>query len=254
MTHEEHDTQAEEDIKRIVEEYGWFVGAFEANTATPAFAYTIGLWKNFRHPEIISFGLSTELLHSIINEAGNMVKEGKGLALDKDNHEILDNFPVQFKTVHPDNIPDYFGYGRWYYDYEDFPAIQLIWPDKSGKYPWEEDFNADLKFNQPLLYNKLDFKFFEERNVTAFVAKQIFKEDKPILIAQHDFDGDWQFLTGELVTQDDIMMVALEQVVKKDPGINQLFNMPAGQRATREQVGGEWIREELAEPEEEELS
>jgi hypothetical protein len=55
---EEHDKQAEEEITRIVKEYGWYVALFEANTATPAFAYTVGLWKNLRHPEIISFGLS----------------------------------------------------------------------------------------------------------------------------------------------------------------------------------------------------
>jgi hypothetical protein len=65
MTHEEHDEQTEEEIRRIVKEYSWYVALFEANTATPAFAYTIGLWKTFGHPQIISFGLSIHTLASL---------------------------------------------------------------------------------------------------------------------------------------------------------------------------------------------
>jgi hypothetical protein len=79
MEHEDHDKQTEREIRRIVKEFGWYVALFEANTATPAFAYTIGLWNNFEHPEIISFGLSLDTLGAILNNAGNIVKKVRRL-------------------------------------------------------------------------------------------------------------------------------------------------------------------------------
>lgn len=253
MSHEEHDAQAEAQIKRDVKEYGWHVGVIEANTATPAFAYTIGLWENFKHPEIICFGLPIKTMHLILNDAGEWVRGGKTIQLAADNFEIFKAVPVQFRQVEQENIVDYFGYGRWFYDYKDFPAIQLIWPDKDSNYPWDEGYDEKYEFNQPMLDRKLDFKFFEARNTASFVARQIFKEDKPILRVYHDEDdGAWQFLTGETVIAEDLMIVALEQVVKRDPTINELFNMPTGQMATREFVGAKWVREDIEEEDEDE--
>jgi hypothetical protein len=244
MSHEEHDNQAEEQIRRIVQEYGWYVALFEADTATPAFAYTIGLWKNYGHPEIMIFGLSVQTMGEIINLAGEKVKSGKSLLLDSDDWDILEKSPVRFLEIHPDNISDWFGYCQWFNDYKEFPALQLFWPDNSGTFPWESTYDQTLKFSQPLLDRKLDFKFFEKRNLAVFIVKQIFKDNKPILYVSHDSEeGDWQFLTGDTVMTDDIMIVSLEEVVKHDPTINELFNLPRGHSATRDIPGGKWLRQ-----------
>jgi len=244
MSHEEHDSQAEKEIRRIVQEYGWYVALFEADTATPAFAYTIGLWKNYGHPEIISFGLSVQTMGKILNLVGEKVKSGRPLLKNSNDFDILEKSPVRFMEVHPGNIPDWFGYCQWFNDYKEFPALQLFWPDKSGEFPWEHAYDQNLAFSQPLLNRKLEFKFFEKRNLAVFVAKQIFKDDKPILHVSHDSEeGDWQFLTGDTVTNEDIMIVSLEQVVKHAPTINELFNLPRGQFATRDIPGGKWLRQ-----------
>jgi len=252
MSHEEHSSQAETNIKNDVEKHGWTVCLFEADTATPAFAYTIGLWKNFNHPEIIVFGLPFDTMHAILNDAGDRIKTGNPLETGVNNFEILELHPVQFCQVDADNIADYFGNARWFYVYEAFPALQLFWTDKGGKFPWEPEFDESYKLDQPFLDQKLNFKFFEHRNVAAFVAKQIFKEGKPILRVYHeDDDGSWQFLTEDDVTSDDIMVVCLEEVVKRDQTVNELFNLPTGQMATREFVGAKWVREAVEEDNEE---
>lgn len=251
MSHAEHDSQAEQNIKRDVKEYGWSVCLFEEDSATPAFAYTIGLWKNFKHSEVISFGLSLDTLHAILNDVGEWARNGKTVELGVNNYEVLERLPVQFRQVDHGNIPDYFGYGRWFYEYQDFPVIQLIWPDRDSNYPWDNGYDARYKFSQPLLEHKLDFKFFEPRDTAAFVARQIFTENRPILRVHHsEDDGAWQFLTGETVTADDIIVVALEEVIKRDPSINSLFNLPTGRLATRESIGGKWTREKIEEEEE----
>ncbi|MGY3089099.1 hypothetical protein ACVWYF_002139 [Hymenobacter sp. UYAg731] len=250
MSHEKHDTQAEINIKNDVEKHGWTVCLFDADTATPKFAYTIGLWKNFNHPEIIAFGLPLDTMHAILNDAGDLIKAGNPLKIAVDNFEILELHPVQFRQIDADNIVDYFGYAQWFYDYEAFPALQLFWTDKASQFPWEPEFDKSYEFDQPLLDRKLDFKFFEHRNVAAFVARQILKEGQPILRVVHDNDdGAWQFWSEDDVTDEDIMVVCLEEVVKHDQSINKLFNLPTGQMATREFVGAKWTREEIEENE-----
>ena len=244
--HHEHDHHAAPDIQQMVKEHGWYVALFEAEDSMPAFGYTIGLYKTFKHPEIIAFGLPVDVLAALLNLVGDMVKSGTAIQQELSYPNILTNMPVTFKRVHKDNMPDYFGYGIDFYGDKPFHAFQLFWPDEQAAFPWEDSFDDNLRLYQPLLYEVIDFKFFEQRSVAAFVDKRIFKENKPIVHVVHDKeDGSWQFLTGEPVTGDDIMLVALEEVVKKDPTVNELFKLAAGQYATRRSVGDEWlIREE----------
>lgn len=244
--HHEHDHQAEQDIKRIVEDHGWYVALFEEEDGLPSFGYTIGLWKTFKHPEIIVFGLPVDVLGALLNLGGDLVKAGEVIKKDITYSNILTEMPVAFRPVHPDNMQDYFGYGMDFYQHKPFPALQLFWPDEQAAFPWEVHFDEDLRLYQPHLYEVIDLKFPEQRNVAAFVDKRIFKEDKPIVHVIHEQeDGSWQFLTGEPVTEHDIMIVALEEVVKKDPSLNELFKLPAGYYATRRSVGDDWlIREE----------
>ena len=88
-----------------------------------------------------------------------------------------------------------------------------------------------------------NFRFDEERNVAVFTVKQIFEKNIPILYVSHDEeDGAWQFLTGDVPEVDDMMIVALEQIVMHDPTINELFDLPMGNFAERKFVGDKWIR------------
>lgn len=243
MAHKKKETKAEQKIRDDVENYGWSVGLFEKGTATPSFAYTIGLWKTFNHPEVIAFGLPINLLHTILNDVGELVKKGEELILDVDNKDILLNLPVQLRRVDESNIPDYFGFAQWFNEYEPFPALQLFWPDKVGKFPWESAYDEKYKFDQPLLDRKLDFKFFEHRNAATFVSRRVFKEGSPILWVWHDSDDDtWSFANK---SDDDKIIVGLNEVVAHDLTINELFNLEVDQVATRKFVGDKWKRKQV---------
>jgi hypothetical protein len=242
MADKEQETKAEKKIRSDVEKYGWSVGLFEKGTATPSFAYTIGLWKTYNHPEIIAFGLPIDLLYTILNDTGELIKEGKQFSLSVDNNEILINLPVQFRQVDASNIPDYFGFAQWFNDYELFTALQLFWPDKAGKFPWDPTYDEKYRFDQPLLDRKLDFKFFELRNTATFVAECVFKEGKPILWVWHDSsDATWSFANE---ATDHMVVVSLDEVVAHDQTVNDLFNLEMDQIATRKFVGDKWNREQ----------
>ena len=66
----------------------------------------------------------------------------------------------------------------------------------------------------------------------------------PILRVLHENDGDWQFLCDTSYAIADLKIVALEEIVKRDPTVNELFQLNYGWHALRETVGGRWEKEE----------
>jgi hypothetical protein len=137
-----------DDIKR----YGWHVLGVEPDETSPGFAYSIGLWHQFNHPEVILFGLPYEVMGRIINTIGEQVKAGTEFEAGKPYYEIFEGYPCMFETVANVQIGNFLCWARWFYGYEDqFPALQGFWPDKAGKFPWDEGFDSKFLPYQPLL-------------------------------------------------------------------------------------------------------
>jgi hypothetical protein len=232
------------DINRTnsdIEKYGLSVILIEATDYLPSFAYSIGLWTKFNHPEIICFGLGTQTLHSIINDVAELVKSGQKIETNKTYNNIFENSKAEFVQIDKRNLADYFGTAIDFYNSNDFPVIQLVWTDRNDKFPWETDFEDEFIYKQPLLDRNADFKFFEAKNVTVFTTRQFLELGKPILRAIHDNDGDWQFLTGDQMPED-AKLAALEQMIIKDKTLNEIFDLEYGEEAEREFIGGKWTR------------
>jgi hypothetical protein len=68
--HTENTENDEEKILMDIEKFGWTVIMVDGTDYLPTFAYTIGLYKNYKHPEIIAFGLDSETLFGTINDIG----------------------------------------------------------------------------------------------------------------------------------------------------------------------------------------
>jgi hypothetical protein len=246
--HKAHEEETERKIRENIEKFGCHIVLIEPDNYLPGFAYSIGLYKNYGHPEIICFGLSKELLGSLINTAQDLIKEGQKLTTDTLYSDFLEDFDVQFLKVDKEHLPDYMGYARWFYQSCDFPVLQLVWPDKESRFPWVEGFNTDWKFKQPLLDRNTDFKFYEERNLGVFTTKQVL-EGAPILYVYHNEDGDWQFHSSSEPDINDSKLVCLEEIVELDPTINKIHYLQYGWRAWRESTEDEWETEEDTEEE-----
>lgn len=249
-TDNEHNCIDEKKLLADIEKFGWTVLLLEATEYLPSFAYTVGLWKNYNHPEIISFGLTTKTLHLILNAAGEIVKAGQTIEVGKNYSDFFNNSNSQFVNVDSRNIADYFGQAINFYDTIDFPAIQLICTDRNNKFPWDKDYEEEFEHRQPLLDRNADFKFREAKNLGVFTTRQWLELGKPILHVIHDIDGDWQFLTGDQMPED-AKLVALEQMTIKDKTLNDVFNLDYGKQAEREYIGGQWTRTQTEDDEEE---
>lgn len=235
---ESNDTKTNKNI----EKFGWEVVLVNGTKYFPSFGYTIGLTKNYNHPEIISFGLTIETLHTILNNAGELVKSGQKIEIGKDYSDFFENSKSQFLKVHQSSLNDYFGTALEYYGNSKFSAFQLVWTDTKDKFPWETGFEYKYKFKQPLLDRNMDFKFNEEKNVAIFTTKQFLEQNKPILYVIHNKNGDWQFLTDGLISSKDAKIMSIEEIVKKDLTLNEIFDLDYGESAKRDKIGGQWKR------------
>jgi len=89
-----------------------------------------------------------------------------------------------------------------------------------------------------------DWPFDDPKNVAVFTVRQIMLDGRPILmVVHHSEDGSWEFLTGDALSLDDLLLVSLRSVVEKDSTIRDLADLPLGWRAVRESPDSPWVRE-----------
>jgi len=248
MNNEEHkcidSDQLVKTTKLNIEKFGLQVIMVNATSYLPSFAYSIGLWETYKQPEIICFGLSKDLRHGIINDVAELMKGGGEIVIGKINTDIFKDSRAIFLKVDKRSINDYFGAAQNYYKDGDFDALQLVWTDLNDRFPWEENFEEEFLFKQPLLDRNADFKFYESQNLATFTTRQWVEDNKPIVRVVHDDDGDWQFLTGDQMPED-IKIVALKELISRDNTLNELFDLEYSETAERESINDPWIRNKI---------
>jgi len=134
-----------------IDRCGWHVVKVMEDQEHPPHAFSIGLYKTFRHPEIIIVGLKLEMMHNVINSIGADVKDGKVYESGKYYPGLLEKFDCWFNNVPCSLYEDYVGYAVWYYKQSSFPLLQCVWPTTQGIYPWELSYPRDLIQRQPVL-------------------------------------------------------------------------------------------------------
>ena len=87
-----------------------------------------------------------------------------------------------------------------------------------------------------------DWPFQDAENTAVISLTRIISGSQPILYVVHDKDGDWQFLDGGDVSEEDAATVALRNIAKRDPSIKSLADLPIGWAAERTAVDQEWQR------------
>jgi len=148
------DKELDEGDKRVlsdIEQYGAHIVHVLAEGDAPGFGFSIGLFHNFKHPEIVVIGLQQELIHSIINDVLEEIKKGKRYEAYTYSPDILEGFECYFTPVELQHYKAYLGYAHWFYKGDDFPVLQCIYPTVKGIYPWQDAWPQKLKTVQPIL-------------------------------------------------------------------------------------------------------
>jgi len=251
---DDHERQMLDDIAK----YGWHVVGIASDEKYPAWAFSVGLFETFGHPEVLLKGLKVETLMGMVNLVGERVKSGEVFQPKRRyNSTVAENLDCRFQTVEESLYDDYIGAAEWYYGHKQFPLLQCLWPDKSNRLPGDKgypeawvclqemtsiDDDAEEVFEEPK--SDSDWPFNDPKNVAVFTTKNIVREGKMALIVTHDEDdGSWQVLDGSDVDIENAMLISLYSIVKLDPSIAALADLPIGWKAWRTDVSSPWQRE-----------
>jgi hypothetical protein len=129
-----------------VKTHGLHIVHVMEDTGNPAFSYTVGLFENYLHPEIIIIGLKHELSHVLLNNMAYDIKNGKNYTSKEFHEGVLDDFLCYFGEVPTSDYQNYVGWANWFYEGYDFPLVQCVYPTVKGKFPWDVDFPEDARF------------------------------------------------------------------------------------------------------------
>jgi hypothetical protein len=142
----------EQNLLRHIEQFGCSVtSVFDPDEKEPPFSYSIGITKSCGAPELIIVGLNSKLGHAVVNLYNDKVRAGERFVPGVLYTGFLEGFPVQFSPVTKENRESYMTSACWLHGGPSFEALQLIWPNTEGVWPWEPRASEWLRANQPLL-------------------------------------------------------------------------------------------------------
>lgn len=124
--------------KAAIDKHGFYVVGVGSSVTEPTFSYTVGLTTTFNHPEIIVSGLNPTLAHQIFWGMVDKIRAGHKF-FEGVSEVVLKDYSVWFKPLRYQIVDEHFGFGiRILGGVPD--AMQLCWPDKTNKWPWEAGF------------------------------------------------------------------------------------------------------------------
>ena len=138
MADEREDRFAKGDRKIIkdINTYGWHVVNVMPQGDDAGWAYSIGMFRTLEHPEILVFGLRDTSMHAIINHVGERVRKKARSSRTMwkmatrwtdiaacSSPFISSGTHGSSGTVVGSTVDD------------EFPVLQLVWPDKETHYP-----------------------------------------------------------------------------------------------------------------------
>jgi hypothetical protein len=139
----------EREFVALIREHGWFCTQVLGDDAGPGFSYTTGFWVGLGQPEVIVFGLDQTLAHDVLWDIYRDLAAGKPLPVEARTGEVFGGCDAWLRPMGRQHYRDYLGWSLWFYQGDEFPCLQLLWPDRAGRFPWEAGAEAAVRELQP---------------------------------------------------------------------------------------------------------
>lgn len=153
MTHPLPLNEYERRVIANVRNHGWHCTSVSIGSdgTGSGFAYTVGLFHSYRQPEFVIFGLDPGIAYGILKILADAAAAGEMYAVDKPCDALVENYQCVFLEVPRARFDDCVLSASWFYAGRDFPLYQVVWPDRQGRYPWNEGATSDPGHEQPVL-------------------------------------------------------------------------------------------------------
>ena len=151
FSHDPRERAAEERCVADVERYGLHVLEVGAEEDSPTFAYTVGLCHTFGHPEDIILGLDLDVMHELLNGVAAELRRGARFAPGAVSDALLEGYDVAFRAVPERHYRAYLGWANWFNGGTAYPVLQMIYPDRERRWPWDPGVADGFRWNQPVL-------------------------------------------------------------------------------------------------------
>ena len=142
---------SERKVLADIAEFGWHCVHIMADGELVEYSFTVGLFQTYRHPELIVFGLPPGVAHKVLCNAVDEAQRGAPIDLSSPSDALLNNYSCCFVEVPTSEYHEHVGIARWYYQGNDFPLVQVVWPSRSGLFPWHAAATPEFKLSQPVL-------------------------------------------------------------------------------------------------------
>lgn len=133
-----------------VESCGWAVVYTSSKADALGHAYTVGLFENFSHPEIMIAGMPQLPSAVALNHLALRVSRGENFEDIHPQAGVLAEGMARFTAMHPAWVQRLMGMNELYTPLADLPAIQALWPDDEGVFPDEPGCDASAFTRQPV--------------------------------------------------------------------------------------------------------
>jgi hypothetical protein len=231
--------------------------AHEEPSGEPDFGYTVGLWHQRRHPELLMSGLpDPAVMHRALNDLSAWVLAGEVLRPGVLYEDVLGGVPVTLEELTAETRARTVTWSAWFHRRE-VPALQVVWPDLEGVFAWQ---GADpvLAERQPPSWRvpgpragglapEPTWPFPVDREAMAFTCRHVVEGEAPALYVQRDPDDvrgeDWSVSCGaQHDGPGELVLAHLRHLVTRSPGLREVADLPLGHWAERADARSPWQR------------
>jgi len=204
------------------------------------------------------FGLEAPDMQIWLNDCVRVLRERGNIPDDEPFDGVLDGFPVMLKTIHQTWKTPLFGSMCNYYRSDDVPVRQVIWPDREGRWPWDDAASVGCRERQlrgwlPIdthpsggwrLVGELamDWPFGElQPDTTVMASPEVVAGKLPIVAVTHDDEGGWDFLDERGYADEAVGWVHFGKLYHDYPWLSRFADLPLDTQAWLS-PDGQWRR------------
>lgn len=225
----------------------------------PIFAYTVGLWHQDRHPELLMSGQKPGLMHRALNAAVDWVRAGHRLTPGMAVEGVIGGFPVAVEALTPDAVDETATYSGWFHR-RPVEVVQLVWTDLDGIWPWQPGAHELTHERQPeswripsrqtgALATDPTWVMPAPADKLVFSCVHVAEEGAVVSHVVRERDGkrgeDWQVLCDDehgQLSAEDIRLVHLSHLVRAAPSLRDLRDLQVDECADRQHPWDPWQR------------